>query len=89
MLSSSVKKVSALPSLPALPVLPGRKIPMTDDNNDKRELPTYSVNITNSCGWEVIIENQIHPFKVNTPAHYICTDQDPNLRGGGGGGGNE
>ena len=30
---------------------------------------TNSVNVADSCWWEVIVDDNIHPLEVNAPAH--------------------
>ena len=41
---------------------------------------TYSVDVADSCWWEVIVNDNIHPLEVNAPAHQVCADQDPDLK---------
>ena len=83
--SSSVKKVTACPCLPARPVRPGSHDNSYQDNPCQPSVVThisgtYSVDVADGGGWEVIVDDHVDSLEVNPSTHQISTDQYPDLK---------
>ena len=40
---------------------------------------TYSVDVANGRGGEVVVDDQVDALEVHSSAHEVSADQDPNL----------
>ncbi len=40
---------------------------------------TYSMYIADSTGWEVIVNNKVHSFEINSASHEFSTNKNPDV----------
>lgn len=40
---------------------------------------TYSMDVTDSTVWKVIVDDEVNSLEVYTTSHQLCTNQDPYL----------